>query len=126
MLQLSAAPAEIVEHSAARRDRFLDVVKAVAVVRVVLWHTLSWPWLSWIPAMPAMFFANGALLDRSVGKAGWWQTVRSRFRRLLLPYWAYAAASVMVMVAAGWRPGLGDLLPWVFPVVDPVGSVWGF
>ncbi|MBM3663054.1 MAG: hypothetical protein FJW94_09270 [Actinobacteria bacterium] len=125
MLQLSAAPAEIVEHSAARRDRFLDVVKAVAVVRVVLWHTLSWPWLSWIPAMPAMFFANGALLDRSVGKAGWWQTVRSRFRRLLLPYWAYAAASVMVMVAAGWRPGLGDLLPWVFPVVDPVGSVWG-
>ena len=107
------------------RDRFLDVVKAVAVVRVVLWHTLSWPWLSWIPAMPVMFFANGALLDRSLGRTGHWATLGSRLRRLLVPFWVYAAASVAVMVVAGWRPGLPELLPWVVPLVDPVGSAWG-
>lgn len=125
MSQVTAPTTSIERRPTEGRDRFLDVVKAVAVVRVVLWHTLSWPWLSWIPAMPAMFFANGALLDRSLGRTGWWPTVRGRLRRLLLPYWVYASASVLVMVLAGWRPDATDLVPWVAPVVDPVGSAWG-
>lgn len=126
MLRASATPPPPTHRQpATRRDRFLDVIKAVAVLRVVLWHTLSWPWLSWIPAMPAMFFANGALLDRSVGRTGWRLTVGGRLRRLLIPYWVYAAASVAVMMVAGWRPDVGDLLPWAVPMVDPVGSTWG-
>lgn len=104
------------------RDRFLDAVKAVAVIRVVLWHTWSWWWLSWIPAMPAMFFASGALLEDSLHRRGWWSTVRQRFRRLMVPFWAYSATSVVVMVALGWRPAAGELLGWVVPLVDPVGD----
>ena len=125
MLQPHAPTARAESTAESGRDRFLDAIKAVAVVRVVLWHTLSWVWLSWIPAMPAMFFANGALLDRSLGRTGWRVTLESRMRRLLLPFWVYGAASVAVMVVAGWRPAPVELLPWVVPVVDPVGSAWG-
>lgn len=104
------------------RDRMLDVVRAIAVVRVVLWHTWSWWWLTWVPAMPAMFFANGALLVDSVERRGWWDTVRQRLRRLMPPFWAYAAASVVTMVALGWRPDPVELVRWVVPIADPVGS----
>ncbi|UDY37979.1 serine hydrolase [Dermatobacter hominis] len=111
--------------SAARpsgRDRFLDVVRALALVRVILWHTWSAAWLTWFPAMPAMFFGAGALLDGSLERRGWWATVRQRARRLLIPFWVYGAVSVAVMVAMGWRPGPGELFGWLVPVVDPVGS----
>ncbi|MCD9625205.1 serine hydrolase [Rhabdothermincola salaria] len=104
------------------RDRLLDVVRSIAVVRVVLWHTWSWAWLSWIPAMPAMFFGSGALLEASLEKRGWWATVRRRTRRLLVPFWVYAAACWALMLAVGWRPDPADAVGWFVPLVDPVGS----
>jgi CubicO group peptidase (beta-lactamase class C family)/peptidoglycan/LPS O-acetylase OafA/YrhL len=104
------------------RDRFVDGLKAVAIVRVVLWHTWSWAWLSWIPAMPAMFFASGSLLQDSLDRRGWWPTVTQRVRRLMLPFWAYSAACVATMFALGWRPVPRELLGWVVPLVDPVGD----
>ncbi len=94
----------------------------VAVIRVVLWHTWSWAWLSWVPAMPAMFFATGSLLRRSIEGHGWWTTLHRRATRLLIPYWCYAATCIVAMVASGWRPGVTDLLPWLVPLTDPVGS----
>lgn len=103
-------------------DRLLDVIRAVAIVRVVLWHTWSWWWLTWVPAMPAMFFTTGALLDRSVERRGWARTVAQRARRLFLPYWVYAGACWLVMLADGWRPGPGEAWAWVVPLADPVGS----
>ncbi len=123
MTVLPDTPTEASPTTAPRtaRDRLLDAIRAVAVVRVVLWHTWSWPWLSWVPAMPAMFFGSGALLGRSIDTYGWATTVGRRLRRLLIPYWVYAAASVTAMVATGWRPDLGDLLPWAIPLTDPMG-----
>ncbi len=106
----------------AGRDRLLDIVRGIAIVRVVLWHTWSWAWLSWIPAMPAMFFTSGALLERSITRRGWTATVKQRLRRLMIPYWLYAAACWVVMVADGWRPTLWQGLAWVVPLGDPVGS----
>lgn len=94
----------------------------MALVRVLLWHTWSWWWLSWIPAMPAMFFGTGALLEDSLARRGWWPTVRQRLRRLLLPFWAYAVAAVLTMLALGWRPVPSELVGWVVPLVDPGGS----
>ena len=104
------------------RDTFLDAVKAIAISRVIAWHTWSWWWLSWIGAMPAMFFASGALLDLSLERHGYRATVRNRFRRLLIPFWWYSACAVVVMVAVGWRPSLSELAPWIIPLGDPVGS----
>lgn len=104
------------------RDRFIDVVRSLALARVIVWHTWSAAWLTWFPAMPAMFFSTGALLEPSLARRGWWATVRQRARRLLIPFWVYGAVAVTVMVVAGWRPGPGDLFGWVVPVVDPEGS----
>jgi fucose 4-O-acetylase-like acetyltransferase len=121
-LDLSDASAQASADSSAPRDRLLDVVKAVAIGRVVVWHTWGWAWLSWIPAMPAMFFASGALLEDSLARRGWWATVQQRSRRLLLPFWVYAGVACVLMMALGWRPQPGDLVGWVVPLVDPVGS----
>ena len=107
---------------ATARDSFLDAVKAIAIVRVIAWHTLSWWWLSWIGAMPAMFFAAGALLDQSVERHGYATTLRSRLRRLLLPFWVYGAFAVTVMIGLGWQPSVSDLATWVLPFGDPTGS----
>jgi CubicO group peptidase (beta-lactamase class C family)/peptidoglycan/LPS O-acetylase OafA/YrhL len=104
------------------RDTFLDAVKALAITRVILWHTWAWWWLSWIAAMPAMFFVSGALLSSSLERNGYSSTLRSRLRRLLLPFWVYSACCVTVMLASGWRPDLHQLLSWVLPFTDPVGS----
>jgi fucose 4-O-acetylase-like acetyltransferase len=105
-----------------RRDELLDLIRSVAIVRVVLWHTWSWAWLTWVPAMPAMFFSTGALLDASLRRRGWVATVRQRCRRLLLPYWVYAAACWVVMLLSGWRPTVGEAFAWLVPLADPVGS----
>lgn len=105
-----------------RRDELLDLIRSVAIVRVVLWHTWSWAWLTWVPAMPAMFFSTGALLDASLRRRGWVATVRQRCRRLLLPYWVYAAACWVVMLLSDWRPTAGEAFAWLVPLADPVGS----
>jgi fucose 4-O-acetylase-like acetyltransferase len=104
------------------KDRILDLVRITAIGRVVLWHTWSWAWLTWIPAMPAMFFVTGALLEGSVARRGWRATLGPRLRRLLVPYWVYAVACWIVMVIDGWRPTLGDAAKWAFPLLDPIGS----
>lgn len=103
------------------RDGFFDSVKALALWRVVIWHALAWPWLSWFAAMPAMFYVAGVLLARSLDRHGYRATLASRLRRLLVPFWAYGTMAVGVMVLAGWRPSLRDLLWWVVPVGDPEG-----
>ena len=103
-------------------NRLLDAVKSIAIVRVVIWHTWSWAWLSWIPAMPAMFFSNGALLDMSLSRRGWRSTVAQRARRLLIPFWVYAVACWTVMILDGWHPSVFDAFAWVLPLSDPRGS----
>ena len=113
----------------AAREPLWDVVRALALARVVAWHTTSWVPLGWVAAMPAMFAVAGVLLDRSVTRHGWVATVRSRLPRLLVPFWLYGVVAVGTMVAAGWRPDVGALVGWVVPVVDPGGfdelpSLW--
>ena len=104
------------------KDRILDLIRISAIGRVVLWHTWSWAWLTWIPAMPAMFFVTGALLEGSLERRGWRATLWPRLRRLLIPYWVYAACCWVAMLVDGWRPTVGDALRWAVPLVDPTGS----
>ena len=104
------------------RESLWDAMRAFATVRVVAWHTWRWAPLSWVAAMPAMFFTAGVLLEGSVERHGWMSTVRTRMRRLLIPFWLYAITSVVIMLALGWRPGGGDLWQWVLPLGDPIGS----
>jgi peptidoglycan/LPS O-acetylase OafA/YrhL len=109
---------------AAGRDRYLDLLRAVALVRVVAYHTF--PGVGWLsiafPAMGVMFALAGSLIARSLARpAG--SVVRGRARRLLLPLWVYAAAVLAALLWEGWRPatagGWWSLLLWFVPVGDP-------
>ncbi|MFY1688394.1 acyltransferase family protein [Plantactinospora sp. WMMB782] len=111
------------------RDRWLDLWRAAALVRVVTYHVLGWIWLTVLfPAMGLMFALAGSLmagsLDRSGGKA-----VGRRLRRLLPPLWGFGAVAVTLLLVTGWRTapgaalGWGELVWWIFPArTPPVGD----
>ena len=114
------------------RDLFLDTVRAVAIVRVVTWHTYGWAPITWVvAAVPAMFFVSGHLLARSFQRRSPGAVVLDRLRRLLVPFWFFGLAAWLVMAVAHrlertpetslpWR----SVVWWVLPLNDPRGSVW--
>lgn len=131
-------------HGAADRDRFLDLLRLVSVLRVVALHTatkppvIHWPWIQWIfPGMPAVFFVSGAVTAASLTRRPGMSVVGKRLRRLFPPYVIYAVAALAVMVITDLRSSApkatldrGDWLSFLFPVVRPTGSesrvvLWG-
>jgi peptidoglycan/LPS O-acetylase OafA/YrhL len=113
------------------RNRYLDLLRAVAIVRVVVYHLFGWPWLSVvIPAMGIMFALAGSLTAASMDKRSADVVVVSRLRRLLPPLWLLGLIAIPVMLALGWaHESHGDhpfspakLLLWLLPVADPPGS----
>jgi len=117
------------------RDRYLDTLRAVAIIRVVTYHAFGFAWFPWFPAMGVMFALAGTLMVRSVDK-GPLTAVKSRFRRLLPVVWAFGAIWIPLMVWHDGAPsqwGFGQdgespiwqIVFWLVPVGDPPGSEWG-
>jgi peptidoglycan/LPS O-acetylase OafA/YrhL len=112
------------------RNRYLDLLRAVAIIRVVVYHLFGWPWLTMVmPAMGVMFALAGSLTAASLDKRDGARTVSSRLRRLLPPLWILGLVGIPLMVVAGWRSeggdhpfSLGTVAFWVLPIGDPVGS----
>ena len=113
------------------RNRYLDLLRAAAIVRVVVYHLFGWPWLSiLLPAMGIMFALAGSLTAASLDKRTAGRVVTDRLRRLLPPLWLLAAIAVPAMLAAGWAAesdgehpfSPARLVFWVLPVGDPPGS----
>ena len=114
--------------SAASRDRYFDTLRAVAIVRVVLFHAFPIAALELVfPSMGVMFALGGSLmvksLDRAAGKA-----VVNRLRRLLPALWVMGAILIPIMIHEGWpdRPSWPHLLLWAFPIADPPSSELGY
>jgi CubicO group peptidase (beta-lactamase class C family)/peptidoglycan/LPS O-acetylase OafA/YrhL len=112
-----------------RRESWLDVVRAVALLRVLLWHTLGWAALTYLVAsIPTMFFVSGSLLAKSTDRRGVGPVLRDRLQRILLPFWAFGAFVWGVLAVGAWRSQtplpLRRLAWWVLPLGDPAGSVW--
>lgn len=106
------------------RDRSFDVLRAVALVRVVAYHTFEWPWLGFaFPSMGVMFALAGSLMARSLERPAF-GVLRSRLRRLLIPVWFFGLLLGVAMLLHGWVPG-PDVLYWVLPIGDPPGGEWG-
>jgi hypothetical protein len=114
-----------IEGSTLTRDRTLDVLRAVATVRVVLYHTSLNPLWSWFAAMPAMFFVGGALYAQSLERHSTGEVLWSRSRRILIPFWSWAAMVFVVFTVNGtWgtgKYGWSGIPGFVLPIVPPAG-----
>ncbi|MFC3989437.1 acyltransferase family protein [Actinoplanes siamensis] len=113
------------------RNRYLDLLRAAAILRVIVYHLFGWSWLSIVmPAMGVMFALAGSLTAASLERRPATGVVTSRLRRLLPPLWLLGLLAVPVMIAAGWaREEDGEhpftwwkLAFWVLPLGDPPGS----
>ncbi|WP_406727303.1 acyltransferase [Streptomyces sp. GD-15H] len=90
------------------RDRYLDLLRSLALVRVVVYHLFGWAWLTVLfPSMGVMFALAGSLMARSLKRPAA-SVIRSRIRRLLPPLWAFAAVVLTMMFVNGWNPGKDD------------------
>jgi peptidoglycan/LPS O-acetylase OafA/YrhL len=112
---------------AASRDRYFDTLRALAMIRVVVFHAFPFAALELVfPSMGVMFALGGSLmvksLDRSVSR-----TIRNRVRRLLPALWAMGLILVPLMLRLHWEDhARWSLLLWVVPVAQPPSSEFGF
>jgi peptidoglycan/LPS O-acetylase OafA/YrhL len=115
------------------RNRYIDTLRAAAIVRVVVYHAIGWAWLTVaLPAMGVMFALAGSLMAGSLAAHGARRAIASRMRRLLPALWVYGAVAVPLMMAHPWSITdrthplrMAQLLFWIVPVGDPPGSSWG-
>ncbi|MEU7904655.1 acyltransferase family protein [Actinoplanes sp. NPDC049118] len=115
------------------RNRYLDLLRAAAIVRVIVYHLFGWPWLSiLLPAMGIMFALAGSLTAASLDRRSAGDVITSRLRRLLPPLWALAIIAVPAMLYLGWtnedggdEPWSWKLGLWILPIGDPPGSERG-
>ncbi|MFC7546519.1 acyltransferase family protein [Plantactinospora sp. GCM10030261] len=118
------------------RDSYLDLWRAAALVRVVVYHVFGWIWLTVLfPAMGLMFALAGSLMAGSLDRTGS-SAVRRRLRRLLPPMWAFAVIALPLLLLTGWNGApatplhWGELVWWLFPArTPPVGGqswAWAF
>jgi peptidoglycan/LPS O-acetylase OafA/YrhL len=116
-----------------QRSRYIDTLRAAAVVRVVVYHAFGWAWLTLaLPAMGVMFALAGSLMASSLAEHGARRAITSRMRRLLPVLWVYGAVAIPLMMAHPWsimdraHPlRMAQLLFWIVPISDPPGSSWG-
>ncbi|MER7460218.1 acyltransferase [Micromonospora sp. NPDC126480] len=106
------------------RNRYLDLLRALAIVRVVVYHVTGWATLTLVfPAMSVMFALAGSLMAASLRRSGA-PAVGRRLRRLLPSLWVLAAVFVPAMLLTG-LPLTPKVLLWLFPVADPPANYWG-
>ncbi|HZN74948.1 MAG TPA: acyltransferase [Micromonosporaceae bacterium] len=110
-----------------QRERFLDVLRAAALARVIVYHMFGLAWLSFaFPAMGVMFAVGGSLVARSLDNAPAGTVIGNRLRRLLPAYWLFGIVVLAAMLIEGEldHPGPVWWLTWLVPFADPPGSEW--
>ncbi|MCG7202907.1 acyltransferase family protein [Streptomyces arenae] len=106
------------------RDRYFDTLRAVALIRVVTYHTFGWAWCGMVfPSMGIMFGLAGTLMAKSLERPAV-KVVKSRLRRLLPPFWFWGFFVVLAMLIHDWLPGW-QIVYWIVPLGDPPGNAWG-
>jgi peptidoglycan/LPS O-acetylase OafA/YrhL len=119
-----------------KRDRYIDSLRSLALIRVMTYHVFGWAWLPILfPSIGIMFALAGSLvagsLDRSPGNP--WRVLKKRGIRLLPPVWLFGLVAVPIMLVAGWTHSdtAGDplswqtMLFWIVPISDPPASTFG-
>ncbi|HVW32234.1 MAG TPA: acyltransferase family protein, partial [Acidimicrobiia bacterium] len=110
------------------RDLAIDLIRVVAIGRVVVWHAFPARWLTFVAAVPLLFFVTGSLLARSRRRSAPRAVVLGRLRRLLPSVWLYGAVLLVAGAvqthlhpSSAGRPALAlrDVASWLAPLVDP-------
>lgn len=125
----AVAPSPVTRKPPGGRDRYLDLLRSIALVRVVVYHLFGWAWLTVLfPSMGVMFALAGSLMARSLNRPAA-KVIRDRVRRLLPPLWAFSALALALLFAGGWNPvkdpdnggtwGVLSLVDYVIPVGAP-------
>jgi peptidoglycan/LPS O-acetylase OafA/YrhL len=90
------------------RDRYLDLLRALALLRVMVYHVFGWAWLTVLfPSMGVMFALAGSLTARSLARPGGSarRVITSRLRRLLPPLWVFSVVMLaLLLLGSGWTP----------------------
>src|SRR5258707_12298115 len=101
------------------RNRYVDLLRAVAIIRVVTYHTLGFAWLTVaFPAMGLMFALGGSLMAASLDRSGI-KAIGRRMRRIVIPFWVLGAFAVVFMSLMGGVGQTWRLLLWFLPLHDP-------
>ncbi|GLX99702.1 acyltransferase [Actinoplanes sp. NBRC 101535] len=111
------------------RDRWFDLLRALAIIRVSVYHYFPYAIIELaFPSMGVMFALAGSLMANSLNRSPAPKVIWGRVRRLLPAYWALGAVLVPAMFLVGWeeKPALWHLIAWVVPFVDPPSSTFGF
>ncbi|MEV0329873.1 acyltransferase [Micromonospora echinospora] len=107
------------------RNRYLDLLRFLAIIRVVVYHVTGWATLTLVfPAMSVMFALAGSLMAASLDRSGT-AAVGRRLRRLLPSLWVVAVIFVPAMLISGGLAVNWRLLLWLFPITDPPANGWG-
>jgi len=109
------------------RDRYFDTLRALAMIRVVLYHAFPFAALELVfPSMGVMFALGGSLMVKSLDRSAV-GAVKNRVRRLLPALWAMGLILVPVMLHHGWtNVSWPRLLFWLIPIADPPSSEFGY
>ncbi|MDG4799209.1 acyltransferase [Micromonospora sp. WMMD980] len=106
------------------RNRYLDLLRFLAILRVVTYHVTGYASLTLVfPAMAVMFALAGSLMAASLDRSGV-RAVGRRLRRLLPSLWVLAAVFVPAMLLTG-LPFSPKVLLWLLPISDPPANYWG-
>lgn len=118
----------ISHHTAMRRGIHrqpeVDAVRALALLRVFLWHATGWAALTWVAAVPVMVFVTGLLTGGVVEKDGSITVAKRRLTRLLLPYWFFVAVVFSITHILGGGLRVVDIVSWVLPFKNPTNIPW--
>ena len=107
------------------RNRYVDLLRAVAIIRVVTYHTLGFAWLTIaFPAMGLMFALGGSLIAASLDRSGP-KAIGRRMRRIIVPFWVLGAFAVVLMSLWGGMEHSWRTLLWFLPLHDPPTSERG-